>query len=143
MKFTFILDKGREEETVVYAHEKTEMVEKIERIISDATQTLIGYSETQVIKLQADEVCCFTVDDNKIYALTDKEKLQLKCRLYNLEDTLSDSFIKINKSCIANLKMIDRFSADFSGALKVTFKNGYTEYVSRRNIKNVKERLGL
>lgn len=143
MKFTFILDKGREEETVVYAHEKTELVEKIERIISDATQTLIGYSETQVIKLQADEVCCFTVEDNKIYALTDKEKLQLKCRLYNLEDTLSDSFIKINKSCIANLKMIDRFSADFSGALKVTFKNGYTEYVSRRNIKNVKERLGL
>ena len=143
MKFTFILDKGREEETIIYAHEKTELVKEIERLISSNAQTLIGYNETQVIKLQADEVCCFTVEGNKIYALTDKEKLLLKCRLYNLEDTLSDSFIKINKSCIANLKKIDRFSADFSGTLKVTFKNGYTEYVSRRNIKNVKERLGL
>ena len=143
MKFTFVLDKDREEETVVYAHEKTELVEKIEKLISGNSQTLIGYNETQAIKLRTEAVCCFVVEDNKIYALTDKEKLQLKCRLYNLEETLSADFIRINKSCIANLGKIERFSADFSGALKVTFKNGYTEYVSRRNIKNVKERLGV
>lgn len=143
MKFTFVLDKGREEEAIIYAHEKTELIEKIEQLITNQRETLLGYTGNDTVKFECDDVYCFIVEDNKIYALFEKEKLQLKCRLYNLEETLSGDFIKINKSCIANLKKVERFSADFTGTLRVTFKNGYTEYVSRRNIKNVKERLGM
>ena len=48
-----------------------------------------------------------------------------------------------HKKEIANLKKVEKFSAAFSGALQVNFKNGYVDYVSRRNLKNVKERLGI
>ena len=60
-----------------------------------------------------------------------------------LEEMLDDSFVKINQSCIANIKKIDRFKATVGGSLTVIFKNGHIDYVSRRNLKNVKERLGL
>jgi DNA-binding LytR/AlgR family response regulator len=46
-------------------------------------------------------------------------------------------------SCIANLSKIKKFNASFSGSLSVVFKNGYTDYVSRRSVKFIKERLGL
>ena len=63
----------------------------------------------------------------------------IPCKFYGV----TDNFIKINKSCIANLKKIKRFDASFGGAMQVTFKNGHTDFVSRRNLKNVKERMGI
>ena len=44
---------------------------------------------------------------------------------------------------LINIDKIKRFDASLSGFLLVTLKNGYSDYVSRRNLKNVKERLGL
>ena len=83
------------------------------------------------------------MENNRVYAITDKDKLQLKYRLYQLEEAFSDSFVKINQSCLVCINKIARFDAILSGALMVKMKNGYTDYVSRRNVKSVKERLGL
>lgn len=85
----------------------------------------------------------FFTEDNKVFALTENEKYRLKSRLYQLEENLNDNFVKINQSCIANIKSIDKFKATVGGSLTVIFKNGYVDFVSRRNLKNVKERLGL
>ena len=78
-----------------------------------------------------------------IYALTKDEKYKLKQRLYVLEEMLNRDFIKINQSCIVNVKKIQRFDASFSGAMSVVLKNGYKDYISRRQLKNVKERIGI
>jgi DNA-binding LytR/AlgR family response regulator len=75
--------------------------------------------------------------------MTENETFQLKERLYMLEEMLDDSFLKINQSCIANIHKIKKFDASFSGALFVTLQNGYKDYVSRRRLKAVKERIGL
>ena len=88
------------------------------------------------------DVNCFISESNKVFALTN-EKLQVKLRLYQVEELLDESYIKINQSCIANIRQIERVEATFSGALSVIFKNGYKDYISRRNLKNVKERLGI
>ena len=79
----------------------------------------------------------------KVFAMTSDGRYQLKGRLYQIEDMLSDNFIKINQSCVANIKMIKRFDASISGQLTVYFQNGYRDYVSRRNIKAVKQKFGL
>ena len=70
-------------------------------------------------------------------------KFEIKTRLYVIEEKLPENFIKINQSCIANINQIERFNASISGTLKIRFKNGYTDYVSRRQLKNVKERIGI
>ncbi len=74
---------------------------------------------------------------------TRDEEILIYARLYNIEEMLNKDFIKINQSSIANISKIQKFDASISGTLKVIFKNGYTDYVSRRNIKKVKERIGL
>ena len=143
MKLRIVIDKEKEEEILIYAHEKTPLVESIERIVENNTARLTGYSEEGAILLSPDEIYCFISDNGKTYALTEKEKLLVKSRLYIIESSLGDGFIRLNQSCIANISKVRRFEADLYGSLTVIFKNGYKDYVSRRQVKAVKERLGI
>ena len=142
MKFRLFIDCDREEEVVVYAHEKSRLVSSIEKLVSDNAE-LIGYNGKTAVKINLSEVYCFVTERNKVYAVTEKERLQMKLRLYQLEEIADENFVKINQSCIANIRTIERFDASVSGTMRVVFKNGYTDYVSRRQMKTVKERLGL
>ena len=143
MKLRIVIDKNHDEQILIYAHEKTALICDIEQLVNNDSFDLTGYGETETIKLNLNEICCFITEDSKVYALTEKGKYRLKSRLYQIEENLNDNFVKINQSCIANIKKIDKFKASVGGALTVIFKNGYEDYVSRRNLKNVKERLGL
>ncbi len=143
MKLRIVIDPTRDEEITIYAHKKTLLVSEIEELVKNCSVDLIGYTENETVKLNHNDVHCFITEDNKVYALTENKKYRLKSRLYQLEENLNDSFVKINQSCIANIKQIDKFKASIGGSLTVVFKNGYVDFVSRRNLKNVKERLGL
>ena len=143
MKFSFFIDKDHDEEVIVYAHEKSELINEIRSLVTSKRTTLYGYADDEVIVINPAETECFIVEDNKVYALSGDNKLRVKERLYQLEEQLPDYFIKINQSCLCNIKRITKFDVSFSGSLTVTFQSGYRDYVSRRNVKNVKERLGL
>lgn len=143
MKCKIIIDQTQEEEVLIIAHARTSLVEEIEELVLGSTTELFGYTETEIVRLHPEEIVCFSVEDGKIYAMTDTKKLRVKQRLYVLEELLDERFIKINQSCIANVKKIKKFEASFGGALTVIFKNGYRDYVSRRQMKIVKERIGF
>ena len=61
-------------------------------------------------------------------------------RLYELEAMLPASFIRINKSALANEAHLERFTASFNGAVDAVFRSGYREYVSRRCFAEIKRR---
>ena len=143
MKYQIVLDETRPEEVLIYAHQPSRLTRSIAKLCEEDGVELIGYREKEMKPLIPGKIACFIVEDNKIYALMGNERWQLKCRLYQLEEMLPEGFVKINQSSIANIKQIERFDASISGALRVKFKNGYVDYVSRRCMKNVKERLGL
>lgn len=143
VKLTTVIDKDREEEVIIYLHEENEISQKIEELISQSQAELIGYTDNSVTILQPKDIYCFTVENNKIFALTEKERYRLKQRLYVLEETLGDDFLKINQSCIVNIKAIRQFDVSLGGSLMILLKNGYRDYVSRRQLKTVKERIGF
>lgn len=143
MKFSLFIDKSREEECIIYAHERNGVIDEIERLVSEDSLEITGYQDKSIVKINLSDVYCFTVEGGKTYAVTETDKLLIKNRLYQLEEMLTENFIKINQSCIANIKKAERFDASFSGSLVVVFKNGYSDYVSRRQMKKVKERLGV
>lgn len=143
VKCRIIIDPQCEEEVVVYARERTPLVESIERLISEQETALVGYADREIVPLSLPDVACFTVEEGRVYARCGERRLLMKCRLYQLEDSLPAEFVKINQSCVANLRQIERFSVSFGGSLKVCFKNGYSDYVSRRQMKTVRERVGM
>ena len=143
MKFRLIIDKNRDEEVIVYSHKETNLTDEIKRIVENDARELMGYIEREAYKIGLAEVYCFVAEDNNVYAVTNKGRLRIKLRLYQLEEILGEDFIKINQSCIVNIREIRKFDSSFSGMLRVVLKNGFSDYVSRRNIKKVKERLGV
>ena len=143
MKCELHIDKNTDEKVLIYAHEQNKAVEEIKSFVENQDIELVGYKDGEIEKLNPNKVNCFIIENSKIYAITDDDKYHVKLRLYNLEEMLGESFIKINQSCIANIRKIKKFDSSISGTLSVVFNNGYIDYVSRRNIKSIKERLGL
>ena len=119
------------------------MKKEIDELLLGYSSELIGYGDGEIIKLCPADVHCFIIEGGKLFALTANKKLQLRQRLYTLEESLGNDFIKINQSCIANVKMIERFETSIGASLSVVFKCGHRDYVSRRQLKSVKERIGF
>lgn len=146
MKYTLHLDEERDEEIIVYAHSKTELVKRLEALINEEnlnTSPIIGYIGDDIIEISPDDVHCFFIEGKRLYASLEKQNVLIKRRLYEIEKMLGDSFIKINQSSVANVRHVERFSVSIGAALTVHFKNGHRDYVSRRQLKAVKERLGI
>ncbi len=143
MKVTTIIDPACEEEVIIRVRCQSELSKKIERLVSGETAELMGFQEDKAFVLDYVKVCRFTVENDKTYAHCAGETYWVKRRLYQVEQHAPSCFVKINQSCLANVRQIARFEAAFSGALRVVFKNGDVDYVSRRNMKQVKERFGL
>ena len=143
MKCRVVIDKEREEEVVIYSHEENGFTDKIKSFVESLSVGFVGYDGAEVKPLTASEIFCFSIDRGKIYAFTEKRRFEIKQRLYEIEEQLGRDFIKINQSCIVSVDKIERFKVSIGGALLVILKNGYKDYISRRQLKTVKQRVGL
>ena len=144
MKFRLIIDKEKEEEMVATVHDRTALIDEIEALIQKHTGTdrIPGYTEDDIKMLSVSEIECVTVLDGKTYAIDSRNRqYRLRQRLYELEEQLPSSFIRINKSTLANERSLDRFTVTIAGSVDAVFKCGYTEYVSRRCFAQIKRRL--
>lgn len=146
MKFKMIIDQTKDEEIVATVHAPSDLTEKIQQLISEYTGTdrVAAWLEDDIQMLPFSEIVCITVLEGKTLAVDrNGKKYRLKQRLYELEAVLPPSFIRINKSAIANEQQIERFAANFSGAVDAVFRGGYREYVSRRCFAQIKRRYHL
>ena len=143
MKCEVIIDNQCEEKVVIYTREENSLIDDIKQLIMNNDLEIFGYLNKEIVKLNPTDIYCVSVIDNKIYAVCEDKRYMLKERLYIYEDKLPSNFVKINQSCIANINKIERFDTSFSGTLKIRFKNGYTDYVSRRQLKFIKEKVGI
>ena len=143
MKCEVIVDKNCEEKVVIYARENSSLIESIKQLVREHGYGLVGYKDKEIMHLSPADIYCVAIMENKVYAVCENETWQIKERLYVLEEKLPDYFVKINQSCIINAGKIERFDASISGTLKVRLTNGYTDYVSRRQLKTIKERMGI
>ena len=142
MKFRFVKSEDTQE-IVAYNIEKTNLIKEIELLCYQDSNLIIGYDNKIIKELNPIEIECFYTQNEKIYARTNNKDYLVKKRLYELNEMLKDSFIYINQGCLVNIKKIDHFDASISGTLLIYLKSGFKDYVSRRQIKNIKERLGL
>lgn len=144
MDFRLIINKERPEEVVATVHERSALTDRIEMLVMEyaGSDRIPAYTEDDMKMLSYEEIECITIIDGKTYAIDSRgERYRLKQRLYELESKLPSSFVRINKSSLANETRLERFTASFSGAVDAVFQCGYKEYVSRRCFTAIKRRL--
>lgn len=146
MKFYLMIDEEKEPSVTIVCPKVTSAVSKIEALCKELDwdeEVLYGYTDEEIFPLSLADVACFFTKDNKVFASVNKTEYATKLRIKQVLELVDDSFVKINQGCVANVKHIEKFTVTFGGTLKVIFKNGYSDYVSRRELKNIKRRLGL
>lgn len=143
MKCEVIIDPQGEEKVVIFAKKENELTQEIKRLTMQSFTEILGYRDSEVIKLDIRDIYYITVISGRVYAVCESEKYLLKERLYSIEEKLPKNFVKINQSCLANLNKTERFDTSISGTMKIIFKNKDSDYVSRRQLKAVKERVGI
>lgn len=142
MKCEIIVDPQCDERVTIYTRTPSAEAEAIKRFAEEQQPPLLGYREREATPLDIETVVCILSEDDKTFALVGDERWQLRGRLYRLEQQFPQ-LMRINQSCLANLRQAARFEVSLGGSLMILFKNGYRDYVSRRQLKSVKERLGL
>jgi DNA-binding LytR/AlgR family response regulator len=143
LKFTLIIDENREEEIIVYAKKASSFTNELESFVKSNMPEILGYLGGSIVKLSPSEVYAFSVEEGKVFAYTENKKFLLQKRLYQVEEAVGERFVKINQSCMVNISRIERFEPTIGGSLMIVMKNGYRDYVSRRQMRTVKERIGL
>ena len=141
MKCNIIIDETREEGVTVVLNKPSPLADEIRALCLADEKTVSSFDGS--LSLSPSEIFAFTAEDGKTYAVTEKGRLRIRERLYETEALVGRVFVRINQSCIVNVSLVNRFSASIGGSLRVEMKNGFFDYVSRRQIKAVKERLGL
>ncbi len=71
MKFNVIIDENCEESITVLLRERSEIIEKIEMIVSSesAIEKITAYSEDEIHALSLNEIECVFVENKKTYAV--------------------------------------------------------------------------
>lgn len=117
MRFKLVIDKTQEETVVATVHERSRLTDEMELLVlqHDGSDRIAAYTEDGMRMLPFSDIECITVLDGKTYAVTRSgERCRLKLRLYELEAMLPASFIRINKSALANEAHLERFTACFA-----------------------------
>ena len=92
--------------------------------------------------LRPAEVVYFAASGQKVIAGTKDERYTVPMKLYELEAELPASrFVRISKSEIVSIGMIKSMDLSITGTIRITMKNGYETFVSRRNVAKIKEML--
>ena len=103
---------------------------------------MVFYKDNTELYIWIDDVLFFETEENLIYAHTLNEVYQVKYRLYELEEILPRSFVRVSKSTILNINHIYSITRNITSSSLVEFKNTHKKvYVSRSYYKVLKLKL--
>lgn len=146
MKVRIELDPSQEEvEIIIKTKEITDDIQQLLKIIEGGTvNQIVGVLDHQYHLLNLHDIYWFYTEERKVMAQTKKGSLEVKARLYELEEQLAGKrFARFSKSLLANLGHVKSFEMSFSGSMCAHFSNGMKEYVSRKYVPLIKEVLNI
>ena len=147
MDINLVTNLSKDYTNVKITIEAPEMNEDIKMMVdiiesfSNSKKNLISYSDGKKYILSTNDILYFYSEGKKNYCKTENSIYQVKEKLYELENTLNNNFVRISNSCIINLNYIKCFESAFSRNIEVVFKDNSVQYVSRGKVKEVLKRI--
>ena len=134
-----------EEEIIIRCRGLTEEVTAIERAIRDianSAQRFTFYKGNTEYYLKLEDILFFETDENGVSAHTRDGIYQTRYKLYELENLLPGTFMRVSKSTILNTAHIYSISRNLTASSVVAFAGTHKQaYVSRYYYKPLIEKL--
>ncbi|WP_285491178.1 LytTR family DNA-binding domain-containing protein [Staphylococcus haemolyticus] len=146
MKLRLHISPEEEEKYIaIHAPEFDDEVQQVITNIEDlnSLKQLYGKQDDMIHIIEIQTIISFRTHKNQVIAIRDGEQFKLKERLYELEEKLPTSFIRISKSEIVNINKIKKLQLEPNGLIRIYLQHIDYTYSSRRYLKSIKERLSL
>lgn len=149
MKIKFISDPNLTSHEIQIDVRSNELNKDVINLLSDleklnSNSDLIPIKVDDQIKLvNQSEIVAVEVNESILTFQMQNQVLTTRGNLKSLLLNLNNSFIKISKFSIINIKQLSSLEASFSGNMTAMMKNGSKITVSRRYLSDLRERIGL
>lgn len=144
MKVAIIKDLDSGTAVEIHCREVTSETERLQRYISSFDERLTATSDGNTYSVQVDDILYIESVDKKTFIYLPGHVLQTGKRLYELEELLDEkTFFRCSKSTIVNLNKITRLKPEVTRNILATLTNGEIIVISRRNVRALKDLIGL
>ena len=98
----------------------------------------------ETVFVELSEVLYFESVDNRTFLYTSDEVMEIKLRLYELEEMLPpEDFFRISKAQIVNINRVRMLVPGFNRTLFATMTNGEQVYISRKYAADLRSALSI
>lgn len=119
-------------------------VMRLKAHIESFDNNLYAQKDGKQFRINLSEVLYFESVDNHTFLYTLEDVMEIKQRLYELEEILSDKdFVRISKSLIVNINKIRSLKPELNRTILVTLCNGELLYISRKYAPFVRKLLSI
>lgn len=142
MKLTINQIKGAEPQVSVTYDELTPEVEKLIDFLKGNRLRLTGKVGDETVVVNAADILYIESVDDKTFAYTSEQVVQLKYSLAALSEMLNDiRFFRCSKSMILNIDKIERLKSLPSNRIDATMKGGEHILITRTYATELRRRL--
>lgn len=144
MDIQIVEQTGNSLKVVIQCSKVNDGVLRLKSHIERYDHKLSAKKEEQYFFIDVSDVLYFESVDNRTFLYTVKDVMEIKQRLYELEDWLSEKdFIRISKSLIVNINKIRSLKPELNRTILVTMCNGEYLHISRRYVPAVRKLLSI
>lgn len=145
MKIRIEISDSDEEEVIIRCKERTEKILCLEQVIENVVRgdnLLVLYSANTEYYIPKKEILFFETYDCKVCTHTKDRMYKTNHKLFELADIMPSYFVRISKSCIANIRMINSLRRELTGNGEITFAGSdKSTYFSRGYYSVLKDKL--
>ena len=146
MKIRVEVDKScPEDEIIIRCAQRNDAIERMYGELQELPrmqETILFYKDHAECFIRLSSVLFFETDGREVHAHTAADVYRTDKRLYELEELLPKSFMRISKSTILNLQQVGSLERTLSAACTVSFANTHKQvYASRRYYPALRHRL--
>ncbi len=145
MKIRIEICPEGEDEIIIRCRERDGKIQSIERVLDGivkARRELVLYIGNSEYYVPISDILFFETMDSRVCAHTKDAMYSSPHKLFELENLLPSSFVRISKSAIANVMQISSLSRELVGNGELRFyKTEKKTYFSRAYYKILKDRI--
>lgn len=135
----------QDEEVIIRCSAISEKVQKMQKALSDidsSQEEMVLFKNETEYYVKLDDILFFETGMSGIEAHTLEDIFQTKRKLYELEELLPGSFMRISKSAILNTNKVYAINRNLTASSVIEFKGTHKQvYVSRNYFKPLKNKL--